>query len=519
MRYESQQLPTPPPIYLAAEAVDVLGYHLDDLKDQRLFPGVTAQLAGYGPDEEDYTNAGTHLIPEDITPIPADPARIYTTVQPGFPGKNATAYVNFHEKAKTGRALNYMATNKERRAANVAGLQEVKHNPTKTAIRTINAYRSITAVEFPDVHFDHIRKKGGKIVDGTTVFGAIKFTFPDRYNAQIVAGTLRKWLENSKNDDARVVHDIEEVPETGEWTVTVENSTEYDWRGDIENSVGSRFAQVLFDVTGTVLPDVKRSLPDHEQHGETFHPWARDQALGVRRDYHRLAGNLRVTYTGEYAQNMGDESDPHTAQTAVGGLIDAADPDPLINTPAAIFEIIRKVSNGMSHRIRGRANKDYPQNKDDLNVTQKYTDLRRRPSRNLELGPGDTHVANLGQVTMNMVTDTGKEWRTALKEHASFFIAKTLGKIILSGPMLMAEAILVPLDKRTPKELREQGLKDFRAWRQQQAAAMVANRHLRAALAVALQQLPPSHEIRHTTPHTARATHRLPIIKRVQDDA
>lgn len=485
----------PQPAVLASQA-RAEGLLLHDMQNHAVYGPVVPWLADY-PTEwqaDRYLGDGEHYLPEEneVYPTPADTA--YTTVEPRYPDN----LKSFQEKNSTQRRLGMQAVYAELRIRGIEGLEEADE---ALVPRLINAFRSITKVKVLDAHLEDEEKtkvtivnEAGeeesteKTVDGTAVFGNIQLTVADREAAAILSGTLRKWLVTDEMADPHDVPDIKQLKD-GQWLVQVKNSNECDWRG-MESSLGYMWEELLHERTNTVLPDNKQSLPDWEKGGETFLPWVRDQALGVIRDYRRLMSSLIVRYTGEHAGAVEEGADPemsglivrHSGRYAAGaekGFMESADPDPLGTTPAALFEVIRKVSNGLTRPIRGPVNREQHKNLHKRLMMQRLLDIRRGKSQNISLGPGSPRTPNLGEEAAVVATQYGKEKVSEFKDQPYLAPISTFIQFGMAGAEIAYELALDVLGgRKRPKEIRNKPIGDTVAWKRQKEVAKAAGAHI-----------------------------------------
>lgn len=466
----------PQPIVLATQAREE-GLLLHDMQNHEVYGRVVPWLADY-PTEwqaERYLGDGERFIPEEHEQYPTPPNTAFTTIEPRDPGELRS----FQQSNHTQRTIGVMATRAKVQAKSAEGLKD--SNET-LAPKLINAFRSVTKVETLDVHLEEEKKtkvvtRGGeckkkieyKTVDGVALFGNIRFTVADRKSAALLAGTFRKWLITigaaQHMEDPHDVPDIEQL-EDGQWLVQVNNSNEYDWRA-METALGHMYGELLQQRTGTDLPENKQSLPDWEQkQAETFHPWVRNQALGVIRDYRRLMSGLIVRYSGEHAD------------AADRGFMDSADPDPLGTAPAALFEVIRKVSNGLTRPIRGPLNREQHTNVHKRLLMQQNINILRAKSSNIALGPGSPRTLRAEEEAAQAVVKFGKERATEFRERPLLAPIHAAMQLAGASAELAYELGLDMLGQKRAKELRKRPLGDAVAWMRKKKAAQAAGAHI-----------------------------------------
>lgn len=425
------------------------GALLDAVRSE--IPGATALLA-------------SDTLPED--------RRIITTEEAQTP----PGFWEFHRQAKTAGALGVLATNAVMALSDVEGFEgiegeDIEQRMLRLTPKLLRTFGAITAFKTKEVDLKDKKIKNNEVVDGRVVFGVTKFKVNTHEEARHLSGVLGAWLTPEHAENAHSVYMNQN--EDGSWTVEAHRIDEYNVRVT-ESALGELMARWLKKTTKTKFPKQKRALKHwKEEDYETFNPTAEELLNGIDQDYQDLIPSiLEAEYAAEYSN----------AQPVI-------DAEPLGTTPAAIFEALRKVSNGLTRKMRNGHNQEQNPNKRQRLQIERHVNLKRDAPNptTLAFGPADVHEANIREVA----AESARERLEEVKQHPVRESAKTLAKLGAKAVGLGIESLADLALSASPwtKNKSLNLFKNYRAWRQQKKAAAAVGPRIDAAIDVLSRQI------------------------------
>jgi hypothetical protein len=326
--------------------------------------------------------------------------------------------------------------------------------------RILHLFGSVKDARFDNVHLQDARTTKGK-KDGTVVFGHTQLVVETEAEAIELDGILSEWLQAENPNDSKHNRHVNhrtisrgDTPDS--YVVDIHNMNEFDWHM-LEIGCERLMARWLEATIGTVLPINKGTLKDWIQlDGETFNPRALAVLQKVVDDYQRMKVGLgsKVTYGGDYADTQ-----------------PAIDENPFGTAPAAIFEIARKVRNGIIRPYllarQGNNPVQHDNKKRRLRIERNVSIRRTRIDHSIRpRAPGPVHATKLHERGADKLREAREDTRGIGIE-----IAYRLGSMAIGGIGLL-ELGLDLIKAVAPKGARTLATeyKSITAWREQRGA-------------------------------------------------
>lgn len=288
------------------EAGQILGLNATDFRDPHLFPSdVAAFLAEHG---------------------------IYNTAQPQYPGERSEC----SERENTARQIGKLAENASNALKNTPDFEEALATGQLAHMIGNTVLRSVTAMHLDDIHVaDPEHNESGEAVGGVATIGSTTFVVRTVDDLNRLGLLFQAWARASQSsrNPYRLTVDMDNWAD--HYMLTVSHLNEYSVRM-LEKAHTGIQAREDKELTGTLLPQEK--VPASRWYGEnyTFAPVVDMRMRAVQQHYIELGRNTTATYReGVRHSDFGDELEHR--------------PEPLGDSPSAVWEVLRK---GMTTVIR-----------------------------------------------------------------------------------------------------------------------------------------------------------------------
>jgi hypothetical protein len=395
-------------------------------------------------------------------------AGVPTTELPRDPGEKA----EFKKHWLADREVDKLADNLLAFTAGIKAFENV--HPLERIRSILSLFNNIRDARFDGVHLEgevmrkvKVKQQDGSVVkeklpDGTVVFDHIQLFMDSQEEAILLDDILSAWLQSEKPEHARAVNHHVNFDDQGVATahvVDIKNMNEFDWHM-LEIGCERLMARWLKATAGTTLPVNKGTLKDWvEKDGETFNNRSLYYLRRVANGYKKMIVGLndKVTYWGKYAPKARPR-------------IDA---DPFGTTPAPVFEVARKVRNGIVDQLEARQGNNPVQHKSkgqrlrvEYNVGIQRTLLdHSQPIR--PRAPGGVHALTWREKGQGKVAEAQENVSGTAKAVGREAVKRLVDGVNLLGVGVEVGLAMIPVVRRVAGSTLERR----RTWREQDAAA------------------------------------------------